>query len=62
LAPSRSSRTGTTPLPVSSRISSSWSGPARTNAEPSVGWPAKGTSTPGVKIRIRACAPSAVAE
>ena len=33
----RSSRTGTTPFPVSSLISSSCSGAARTNAVPSVG-------------------------
>ena len=47
-----------TPFPVSSVISSSWSGPASTKAEPSVGWPAKGTSTAGVKMRMRACATS----
>ena len=35
---------GTMPLPVSSRISSSCSGAARTNAVPSVGWPANGIS------------------
>ncbi len=39
-APSRSSSDrARRPLPVSSRISPSWSGPARTNAEPSVGMP-----------------------
>ncbi len=38
----------------------SWSGAASTNAVPSVGCPAKGTSPAGVKIRMRTC-PSAVA-
>ena len=42
------------PIPHSSRISSSCSGAARTNAVPSVGWPANGSSTDGVKIRKRA--------
>ncbi len=55
---SRSSCTGTTPTAVSSAIVSSWSGAASTNAEPSVGWPAKGSSVTGVKIRMRACPPS----
>ena len=59
-APSRSSSTGTTPLPVSSRISPSCIGPASTNAAPRVGCPANGTSTPGVKIRILAWASSTV--
>ena len=58
-APSRSSVTGTTPEPVSSRISPSCSGAASTNADPSTGWPANGSSTAGVKMRIRACPPSA---
>ena len=51
-APSRSSATGTVPRPVSIRISSSCSGPASTNAVPSVGCPANGTSSAGVKMRI----------
>jgi hypothetical protein len=46
-----------TPANVSNRISPSWSGAASTNAEPSVGWPAKRSSVAGVKIRIRACPP-----
>src|SRR6266511_3943662 len=56
--PSRSSRTGTIPAPVSSRISPSCSGPASTNADPSVGCPANASSSRGVKMRIRACPPA----
>ena len=56
-APSRSSATGTIPLPVSSRISVNWSGAARTNAVPSVGCPANGTSWAGVNILMRAFRP-----
>ena len=59
--PSRSSSTGTTPEPVSSRITIFCSGPPSTNALPSVGWPANGSSTSGVKIRIRTSASSTVA-
>ncbi len=57
LAPSRSSVTGTMPDWVSSRISPSCSGWASTNADPRTGWPAKGSSLAGVKIRMRACPP-----
>ncbi len=46
------------PFPVSRLITSSWSGPPRTNAEPSVGCPANFVSAVGVKIRIFACPPS----
>ena len=53
--PSRSSATGTTPAFVSSLITESCSGAASTNAVPSVGCPANGSSVAGVKIRIRAC-------
>ncbi len=52
-SPSRSSATGTVPAPVSSRISSTWSGPPSTKADPSVGCPANSISSVGVKIRIR---------
>ncbi len=58
-APSRSSSTGTTPAPVSRLITIFCSGPPRTNADPSVGCPANGSSVAGVKIRIRTSAPSA---
>ena len=54
-APSRSSCTGMTPTPVSRRTVSAWSGPSSTNAEPRTGWPAKGSSASGVKIRRRTC-------
>ena len=59
-APSRSSSTGTTPAPVSSRITAFWSGPPRTNAVPSVGCPAKGISAAGVKMRMRTSASGVV--
>ena len=49
---SRSSLTGTLPRPVSSVITSSWSGAPSTKAVPSVGWPANGSSKVGVKMRI----------
>ena len=58
-APSRSSSTGTTPAPVSSRSTIFCSGPPSTNAAPSVGCPANGSSAAGVKIRIRTSASSA---
>ena len=60
LGPSRSSSTGTTPAPVSSRTTIFDSGPPRTNAAPSVGWPANGSSTAGVKIRMRTSAVGSV--
>ena len=53
---SRSSATGTIPMPVSSRKTGACSGAASTKADPRVGWPANGSSAEGVKIRIRACA------
>jgi hypothetical protein len=56
--PSRVSSTGTTPESVSIRITSFESGPPSTNAAPSVGWPANGSSRAGVKIRIRTSASS----
>ena len=56
--PSRSSSTGTTPAAVSSRITIFDSGPPSTNAVPSVGWPANGSSTAGVKILMRTSASS----
>ena len=56
--PSRSSRTGTTPAPVSSRSRRAAAARASTNAVPSIGCPANGSSSAGVKIRIRTC-PSA---
>ncbi len=56
--PSRSSVTGTIPLPVSRLITSSWSGPPSTNAAPSVGCPANCVSAVGVKMRIFACPPA----
>src|SRR6267378_6528898 len=59
LAPSRWSTTGTRPMPVSSTIVGSCIGPASTNALPSTGWPANGSSLNGVKIRSRACPPLA---
>src|SRR5437868_6742845 len=43
-APSRSSVAGMTPTPVSRLISPSCNGAASTNAEPSTGWPANGSS------------------
>ena len=58
-APSRSSSTGTTPAPVSSRITIFCSGPPSTKAEPSVGCPANGSSLDGVKMRIRTSASAA---
>ena len=58
-APSRWSSTGTTPAPVSIRSTIFCSGPPSTNAVPSVGCPANGSSVPGVKIRIRTSASSA---
>ncbi len=57
-APSRSSTTGTRPMPVSSTIVGSCIGPASTNALPSTGWPANGSSLNGVKIRILALPPA----
>ena len=53
--PERSSSTGTMPRPVSSLTTSR--SPQSTNAVPSTGWPANGSSAPGVKIRIRASPP-----
>jgi len=58
-APSRSSSTGTIPPAISIRSTIFWSGPPSTNAVPSVGWPANGSSVAGVKIRMRTSAPSA---
>ena len=55
---SRSSTTGTMPMPHSSSITPSCSGAASTNAAPSVGWPANGISPDSVKMRIQACPPS----
>ena len=46
-------RPGTLPRPVSSVITPSCSGAPSTNAVPSVGCPANGSSKVGVKIRIR---------
>ncbi len=57
--PSRSSSTGTTPAPVSSRSTIFWRGPPSTNAEPSVGCPANGSSAAGVKMRMRTSASAA---
>ena len=57
--PSRSSTIGTSPRPVSSTMVGSCSGAASTNALPSTGCPANGSSLNGVKIRIRACPPCA---
>jgi len=59
--PSRSSVTGTIPAPVSSRSTIFESGPASTNAAPSVGWPANGSSADGVKMRILTSASAVVA-
>ena len=42
------------PLFVSSQISGSCIGVPSTNAVPSTGWPANGSSVAGVKIRSRA--------
>jgi hypothetical protein len=56
--PSRCKTTGTGPIPVSSTIVSTCSGPPSTKAAPSTGCPANGSSLPGVKIRIRACPPA----
>jgi len=55
---SRSSSTGTIPMPVSSSITPRWSGCARTQAVPRTGWPANDISWRGLKIRIRACPPA----
>jgi hypothetical protein len=57
--PSRTSSTGTTPAPVSRRMTTFDIGPPSTNADPSVGCPANGSSPAGVKIRIRTSASSA---
>src|SRR5262245_29026724 len=57
--PSRSSTIGTGPMPVSSTMVGSCSGAASTNALPSTGCPANGSSLNGVKIRIRAWPPAA---
>src|SRR5512134_1624981 len=54
---SRSSSTGTMPMPVSSSTTARWSGVPSTHAVPSVGCPAKGSSAAGVKIRMRAVPP-----
>ena len=48
-----------TPAPVSSSIASRPRCPQSTNALPSVGCPANGSSVAGVKIRIRASPPAA---
>jgi hypothetical protein len=56
---SRSSSTGTTPAPVSSRMTTFCRGAPSTNAEPRVGCPAKGSSRDGVKIRMRTSASGA---
>ena len=58
LGPSRSSRTGTSPMPVSITIVSSCIGWAITNAVPSVGCPANGSSEAGVKMRMRMFPPA----
>ena len=50
---SRSSSIGTTPRPVSSAMRPFCRGPASTNAVPSTGCPANGSSVRGVKILIR---------
>ena len=55
---SRSSSTGTMPLPVSSAITPSCSGAPRTNAVPRHGMPGERDLVCGVKMRIRTVPPS----
>src|SRR5262245_19121335 len=48
----------TSPIFSSSTIAPAWPLSARMSAVPTVGWPANGSSTPGVKMRTRAVPPA----